>query len=344
MVHSKSFWQTIFWYFCSHFQATNFLNHLLKLKLNPVYTYILVILSMVFWGFSFVWSKIVLNYYDPVTTVLLRLILSSAIMFAGLKLFNRVQKIKAEDYKLFLLSALLNPFLYFLGENYGLQLSSPTVAAVIVATIPLFTPILGYISFKEKLSILNIVGLFVSFFGVIFMLIDKDLSFSASPIGVGWLFLAVITAVLYAVMLKKLAFKYDPFTIIATQNLIGAFYFLPLFFILDFQQFILVKPNAELITSLLLLAFFASSLAFAFFTIGAREIGISKTSLFSNLIPVFTAIFSWFILKEHFEIQKIGGMALVLSGVILSQIKGKKMFVNFYRFIFLRKKNGNEEW
>jgi len=293
---------------------------------------------MIFWGFSFVWSKIVLNYYDPITTVLLRLILSSAIMFIGLKIFNRIQKIKKEDYKLFLLSALLNPFLYFLGENYGLKYSSPTIAAVIIATIPLFTPILGYISFREKLSKLNIAGLFVSFFGVVFMLIDKDLNFSASPVGVAWLFLAVITAVFYAVMLKKLAFKYDAFTIIATQNLIGAFYFLPVFFIFDFQQFIQVKPNAELITSLLLLAFFASSLAFAFFTIGAREIGISKTSLFSNLIPVFTAIFSYFILKETFELEKIAAMVVVLSGVLLSQITGKTMFVNFYRFIFFRRK------
>ncbi|HPR56992.1 MAG TPA: DMT family transporter [Bacteroidales bacterium] len=310
-------------------------------KRKPVYTYILVILSMVFWGFSFVWSTIVLRYYDPVTTVLLRLILSSAIMFGGLKLFGRLQKIQREDYRLFLLSALLNPFLYFLGENYGLKYSSPTISAVIIATIPLFTPILGYLAFREKMTPLNVAGLFLSFFGVLFMLVDSNLSFSASPVGIAWLFMAVITAVFYAVLLKKLAFKYDAFTIIATQNLIGAFFFLPLFFVLDFREFIHVIPTTELIVSLLLLAFFASSLAFTFFTIGAHELGISKTSLFSNLIPVFTAVFSWLILNEQFEMQKIGGMALVLSGVLLSQVTGKKLFINFYRFIIFRKKNND---
>lgn len=309
-----------------------------RLKLNSTHTYILVTLSMIFWGGSFVWSKIVLKYYDPVTTVFLRLILSSAIMFGGLKLFNRLQKVKKEDYKLFLISALFNPFLYFLGENYGLKHSSPTVSAVIIATIPLFTPIMGFIAFKERLTALNIFGLVISFTGVIIMLIDRNLTFTASPVGVAWLFLAVITAVLYAVFLKKLAFRYDAFNIIAMQNLLGVFYFLPVFLILDFQNFVTVIPNTELITSLLLLSFFASSLAFAFFTIGAREIGISRTSLFSNLIPVFTAIFSYFILNETFDLDKIAGMALVLSGVILSQIKGRKMFVNFYRFIFFRKK------
>jgi drug/metabolite transporter (DMT)-like permease len=310
-----------------------------SLKLKPVYTYILVILSMLFWGMSFVWSKIVLNYYDPVTTVLLRLVISSSIMFFGLKLFGRLQKLKREDYKLFLLSALFNPFLYFLGENYGLKYSSPTVTAVIIATIPVFTPVVAYFVLKERLTKLNIFGLIISFFGVLFMLVNRDYSFSASPRGVAWLSLAVFTAVYYSVLLKKLAVKYDAFFIIAMQNLIGAIYFLPLFFIFDFDKFLQVIPNTELITALLLLAVFASSLAFVFFAISAREIGISRTNLFTNLIPVFTALFSYFILKEYFELRKIAGMAIVIFGVLLTQLNRNNKLVNIYRFFLVKKKN-----
>jgi len=309
------------------------------LKLNPVYTYILVILSMVFWGMSFVWSAIVLKYYDPITTVLLRLIISSAILFTGLKIFNRIQKLNKQDYKLFFLSALLNPFLYFLGENYGLQLTSPTISSIIIATIPLFTPILAFFVFGEKLSKLNIAGIFISFAGVSFMMLNKDLSFSADPKGVLWLSLAVIAAVVYSVLLKKLASRYDAFMIIAMQNVIGALYFLPFFLIFDVQKFVSVTPNAELISSLLLLSFFASSLAFVFFTISSREIGISKTNLFTNLIPVFTTIFSFFILKEDFEARKIVGMVVVIGGVLLSQITGKVMLVRFYNYATARRKN-----
>ncbi len=293
---------------------------------------------MLFWGMSFVWSKIVLNYYDPITTVLLRLIISSSILFLGLKLFGRLQKPKREDYKLFLLSALFNPFLYFLGENYGLKHSSPTVTAVIIATIPVFTPVVAYFILKERLTKLNIFGLIISFFGVLFMLINRDYSFSASPAGVTWLGLAVFSAVFYSVLLKKLAVKYDAFLIIAMQNLIGTIYFLPLFFIFDFDKFMQVTPNTELVTSLLLLAVFASSLAFVFFAISARELGISRTNLFANLIPVFTAIFSYFILKEHFELRKISGMAIVIFGVLLTQLNRDNKLVNICRFILLKKK------
>jgi drug/metabolite transporter (DMT)-like permease len=176
---------------------------------------------------------------------------------------------------------------------------------------------------------------------VLVMLIDNNYNLNVSAAGVGWLSLAVVTAVFYSVLLKKLAVKYDPFLIIAWQNLIGAMYFLPLFFIFDFQHFITVQPTSELITSLLLLAFFASSLAFVFFTISSREIGISKTNLFTNMIPVFTAVFSLIILGEVLEMQKVLGMLVVITGVLLSQMTKDSRFVNIYRFVLFGKRNGD---
>jgi drug/metabolite transporter (DMT)-like permease len=171
------------------------------------------------------------------------------------------------------------------------------------------------------------------------MLVNHDYSFSASPEGITWLALAVISAVFYSIFLKKLALKYDAFIIIATQNIIGAIYFLPLFFVFDYHSFIQVVPTFELISSLLLLAIFASSLAFVFFTISAREIGISKTNLFANLIPVFTAIFSYFILDEIFGMRKIFGMTIVIFGVLLTQLNRDSKVVNIYRFFLVKRKD-----
>jgi drug/metabolite transporter (DMT)-like permease len=78
------------------------------------------------------------------------------------------------------------------------------------------------------------------------------------------------------------------------------------------------------VVSLLSLAVFCSSLAFVFFTISTREIGISRTNVFSNLIPVFTAIFSFLILSEFFSLHKILGILLIVFGLYLSQIKERK--------------------
>jgi drug/metabolite transporter (DMT)-like permease len=202
-----------------------------------------------------------------------------------------------------------------------LKSTSPTISAVIIAMIPLFTPLLAFFALKEKLSWLNISGIFISFLGIGIMLINPDLSLGASPAGVLLLLAAVASAVIYSVFLKRLTEKYSPLSIITYQNAIGVMYFLPLFLLLDFKSFIQVRPNLELIAALLQLAVFASSLAFIFFTMAVRELGVSRTNVFSNLIPVFTAIFSFIFISETFTVNKIAGMVIVISGVMITQVK-----------------------
>jgi drug/metabolite transporter (DMT)-like permease len=283
--------------------------------------YPVVILSMIFWGMSFVWSSIVFKYYHPITTIFLRLIISTLLLSIFIVLTKQFERLKKEDRGLFLLSALFNPFLYFLGENFGLINSSPTISSVIIATIPVFTPIVAFFALRERLSWLNITGIFISFSGIAVMLVNPDLSLNASPAGVAFLLGAVASAVIYSVFLKKLTRKYSSLTIITYQNALGVIYFLPLFLIFDVKHFLSVSPNFELISSLLQLSVFASSLAFIFFTMTVKELGVSRTNVFSNLIPVFTAIFSAIFISENFSTTKIAGMAVVIIGVMISQVK-----------------------
>lgn len=296
------------------------------MKQNNIQTHLYAVFSMLFWGMSYVWSKIVFDYYSPLTTVFLRLVLSSIILTAYILLLNKSQKIQKKDYGLFLLSALFNPFLYFLGESYGLNLVSPTVSAVIIATIPLFTPVVAYLTLKERLTTLNLFGILVSFFGIILMLIDPDLSFRSSPLGILYLFGGVMAALIYTVILKKLTKRYTPLCIITYQNIIGIFYFLPFFLIIHYQNFIQVKLNAELVSSLLLLAVFASSMAFIFYTVAVRNLGMSKANVYSNLIPVFAAISAYFIVDEFFDFNKIIGMIIVICGVLLAQLRKIRIY------------------
>lgn len=293
-------------------------------KNKKIYIYTVIVLAMVFWGMSFIWSTIVFRYLEPITTVFFRLILSSGILFGGLKLFNKLEKVKKEHYKLFFLSALFNPFLYFLGENFGLKYSSATISAVIIATIPVFSPIAAFFFLKERLSILNVAGLVLSFIGVVAMLVNKDLSLNAAPIGMICLVFAVIASIVYSVLLKRLAFQYNAFTIIAVQNLIGAVLFLPLFLIFDASKLSGIVFDYSWISALFMLSVFASSLAFVFYAIGMREIGVSKTSIFTNLIPVITATGSFVLLNEVFSFQKIIGIIIVIGGLFISQLNNNK--------------------
>jgi drug/metabolite transporter (DMT)-like permease len=280
--------------------------------------------SMLFWSFSFVWIKVAYLAYQPLTVVLLRLCFSVSLILIFAFFSRRFQIPSKKDTGIFVLLAFFEPFLYFMGESFGLMYVSSTVAAVIVATIPLISPIVAWYFFKEKLSIMNLIGLFVSFLGVSIVVMNPDLSFSASPKGVILEFFAVIAAVAYSSVLRKLAFRYNTFTIIAFQNLIGIVLFLPFWLVFEFRSFVATPFHPEAFRAILLLSFFASSLAFILFTFSIRHLGINRSNTFVNLIPVFVAVIAFFVLGDLITIQKVTGISVVIAGLFLAQIRTKK--------------------
>jgi drug/metabolite transporter (DMT)-like permease len=277
--------------------------------------------SMLFWSFSFVWVKIAYKSYQPLTVVLLRLCLSVVLILIFAFAIRRLQIPHRKDLGIFALLALFEPFLYFMGESFGLKYVSSTVAAVIVATIPLFTPVIAWYFFREKLSVMNLVGLVASFLGVSLVVMNPDLSFSAAPKGVILEFFAVFSAIGYSTVLRKLAFRYNTFTIIAFQNLIGIVFFLPFWLIFESRNFLTTPFDSEAFRAILLLAVFASSGAFILFTYSIRNLGINRSNTFINLIPVFVAVIAYFVLGDRLTIQKITGIAVVIAGLFLATIK-----------------------
>lgn len=276
-----------------------------------------------FWSFSFVWFKIALLAYNPLTIVLFRLLISAVLVTVIAVLLKRFQKPARRDLRLFFLMAVFEPFIYFLGESYGLKYVSPTVAAVIVSTIPLLAPIGAWYFYKEKISWMNITGLVFSFIGVALVILNGAFQIDASPLGVGLEFIAVFAAIGYTIVLKHLASRYNTLTIIAYQNILGILYFIPLWLFVDLQQFSQTPFHAQAFRAIVLLAVFSSTLAFVFFTQSIRQIGITRTNIFINLIPVFVAVFAFFILNEALGIQKIIGIVVVVAGLFLAQIKRK---------------------
>jgi len=152
--------------------------------------YLSIILAMTFWSLTFVWFKIVNEVYPPFTIIFLRLVISSAILLVAGWVANVLQKISRKDFKWILLLSVFNPFLYYICEGLGLTMVTSTLAAIIISTIPLFVPIGASIFLHERLTPLNIAGIFISFSGVLTVLIKRDFSFGANTLGVILLLLA----------------------------------------------------------------------------------------------------------------------------------------------------------
>jgi drug/metabolite transporter (DMT)-like permease len=289
---------------------------------KQVKTYGAVILAMIFWSFSFIWFKIANKTFHPITIVFIRLLFSVILMTVFLVVTKNYMKIKKGDLKLFLMLAVFEPFFYFLGESFGLTYVSATVCSVLISTIPVFATIGAWLIFKEKLKAINYAGIIISFIGVLVFILNSDGSISFDIKGLGLLLLAVFSAVGYNLTLSRLVDSYSPVYIVNVQNLIGAILFLPLFLIFDFKSFISTPFTFNMFRPIIELSIFASCGAFILFAWSVRNMGIIRANVFSNCIPIFTALFSFILMGDRLTFQNILGMAIVIAGLFMSEMNG----------------------
>ena len=97
-----------------------------------------------------------------------------------------------------------------------------------------------------------------------------------------------------------------------------------MFFIMEKVSPSQIAEIGVYILPLLSLGVFASSVAYTLWAYAFSKLGAAKANIYSNLIPVFTAIFSCIIIGENITLQKVLGIMLVIGGLILSQLKFNK--------------------
>lgn len=298
--------------------------------MNKTLTYILITASVVFWGISFILTK-ELFLSEPHMTVTalitIRLAIASAVMLPLLLLTRRLQAIKKQDLKWFLLLALCEPFIYHLCETNGVRLVSGSLASVVIATIPLFVPFGMWVGYRQRIKPTLIIGVLLSLAGV-FLMLNGEIGFQGSALqGILFLSGAVVIAVVYTLLLVKVVDRYHPLVVTTWQNLIGLAYFL----LLTLSSLIthhspltfhLLSWSPKMILLLATLGIFCSTLAYAGYNYGVRNLGASEACIFNNAIPVFSLIAAVAIGQEEFSWVKVFGMAIVIAGVILAQRKG----------------------
>lgn len=298
---------------------------------NSLKLYTSIVLAMIFWSVSFIWTKVAMTSFEPVTLITLRLLIASVLLFMVSKSAGIFQRIRREDVKWFMLLAFFEPFLYYLGETYGLTMVESTLASVIVSTIPLFAPVLAYFLLKEKIGWTNILGIVVSLGGVFFVIYEPGGGFTANPWGIALLFLAVFSAICYTTTLRKISTHYSIVNVIFYQSIIGLGFFIPTFLITDFSTIHTLQVTQQALGALFMLSVFASVIAFVLFAGVVRQIGVARTNVFVNLIPVFTALFAWLFMNEQVTLLKWLGIAIVVFGLFVSQIGKMKFKIKFIR-------------
>jgi drug/metabolite transporter (DMT)-like permease len=140
----------------------------------------------------------------------------------------------------------------------------------------------------------------------------------------------------------KLLGKFNVYTIITYQNVLGVLWFLPAFLIFDLSHFLKVGFVIGAMVPIIGLSIFASSLAYIFFSYGVQKLGVVKANTLANIIPVITAISSFLFQDEKLTLLNTIGILIVVAGLFMSQVN-QTLFARTKIILFMAKRNGNNQ-
>lgn len=169
--------------------------------------------------------------------------------------------------------------------------------------------------FKERLARKTWFGLVLAVLGVSLVTLFAQSSETATnPLLGNTLQLgAVVVAVGYTLLLKRLITIWNAWAVVAFQSLFGALFFVPVLFISDRPI-----PAVDSWAGIIYLGVFVSVLAYSLFGMALRSLSASVVGAFVNLIPVLTLIMGWLVLAEALTLGQGVGVVLVLVGLVMT--------------------------
>jgi len=290
------------------------------------WAFCLPIIAVLIWSMNIAVTRYVVDYISPMSISFYRWFVAFVVLtpFMLIPVWKQrhlvVQNIKA----LAILSA-FGMFLYQGLSYYASHYTSATNMGIINAFIPVFTIFVSMAILKDIPKRYAGVGSLLSFLGLLYVMGRGDLTSlitSGGHSGDFLMLLAVFFYAFYGVFLKKWQLKVPLLISLYIQIAFTLIYHLPFILWLGLDPI-----NADNAGSVFYAGLFPSLIAPLLWMMAVQNIGPNRTSIFMNLIPIFTAIIASFWLAEAWTIyHSIGGLVIVV-GIILAQKKTRSVAV-----------------
>ncbi|WP_168915233.1 DMT family transporter [Microcella flavibacter] len=275
------------------------------------------VLAQLFWASNFVVAAIVVDEFSPLELTFLRWVGALPILLVLAQLLERPRWRDAlREWPRHLLQAALGMVGYTLFLYAALATTSPVTASVISAINPAVIAIAAVIVLGERIMALGIAGIVVSFAGVLVVVLTGqgggELAFSSGDL----LMLGAI-AVWTAYVILGRTVRTPPITATAIQAGMSILLLGPVVAIVGFGA----TPSGSGWLGLAWIIVFPSALAYLFWNIAVSTLGPSRTGVFLNLLPVFTALIA-LLFGDVITIGQVVGGLIVLAGVSLTTRPG----------------------
>ena len=287
---------------------------------------LMMLIAVIVWAFAFPFIRIGLDELSFINLTIMRFFIVCftflIILIIRSKKFSKLQK---KDIIPIFILGFFGVIVYHIGLNYGEQYVSPGVASLIIATIPIQILILATMLLKEKITYIKLLGIILALAGVLIISIwgTKDVVFEIKYITAAVaIFIAAVVGAFYTIAGKKLLIRYSGLSLTVYSMLLGSLGLLP--FTINGS---LISQVSNLSIkgwfAIIFLGVFSTVIGYVIWYVALEKKTASEISVYLYLIPVLSTIISYFLLNEEITTMFILGGFLVITGLIIVNLKTK---------------------
>lgn len=258
----------------------------------------------------------------PYFMLAIRFLIASTVLWGYIFVKRKEINFRLEKEQL-LIMFLIGGLIYFLTTSFyfnAIKYIPVSLHVMIFYTYPFMVNLFALIVLKEKMSIKQIVALFVAFGGI--LLILTDLNSDIKMIGIVLSILAAICNGTYvlALGLKKIK-SVNSVVTAAYTNTFSALTFIA--YCLAIGE---TNLNIDLIVwqGIVFIALVSTVIAIIALSEGVKMIGAAKASIISTFEPIEGVILSIIILGEQLVINQIFGVVFVILAIVVINLDDRK--------------------
>lgn len=292
--------------------------------------YLCAVMNAMIMGFSFLFTKIALEFAEPLDLLTFRF----AASFAGMSipvLLGRVRlNYRGKKLRMVLLVAAVYPLGFFTLQAYGLQHATSSEGGILFAFTPVLTVLLAFLLLRETTTLLQKLSIALSVGGVLFILIMKGTHIDWSNMtGIVLLFLSCLAVAGYGVLARLLLQSFSPAEI--TYVLLGLAFLAFLTVSLaghaaagTLDQWFAPLASGTFVIAILYLGVLSTLVTALSTAYALSRIEASKMSVFFNLSTIVSIAAGALLLGEEVRRYHIVGSALIIAGVLGTNLLGRK--------------------
>jgi len=269
------------------------------------------------WGASFMFMRVAAADFGPFPLVAMRL------AFGALVLTPFLWRARAQFTGVLWLRiagiAMMNATVPLTLFAWAAERAPAGIGAISNGMTVMFTALVAFGLFGERVGARRLTGLIIGFVGVIILATGRTAGVSVAPAALA----GTAASLCYGIginLVRRYLTPYPPAAIAAAALTTGAVLLAPLA-VWNWPHHPL--PSASWVSALLL-GVVCTGFAFVLYYRLVARIGAPRTSTVTYLIPLFGVIWAWLLLGEPLTMTMAIAGALILAGVALSQQRARR--------------------